>query len=252
MAGMKTGQSPPGVLADKIQRPQSLRHDRWVLLGMPVILFLLSACSSLSESSQGSLGFPIVDHAGMGESLMLDIHRGMPVASFKLVDHHNHALDQSRLQGKWTILFFGYTHCPDFCPTTLSAINVAYRRLQRETPDAAKHLQVIFISVDPARDTPEVLADYITFFNPDFTAATGGADDLRRFTKFLDVTYNYADPETGNPLPDEPKPAGDYLVNHTANFYVIDDHGRLATWVAPPHTATRVSLIFNYIKEQIK
>ena len=166
----------------------------------------------------------------------------MPVPSFNLVDQHNATMTPARMQGKWTLLFFGYTHCPDYCPTTLSALNAALRRLRTDNPKLDGRIQVLFVSLDPFRDTPAVLADYVAFFNPGFIGATGKAAELKRFTTLLGVNYGYQNAVTGMPAGGiKHRPEGDYALDHSANFFVFDDHARLVTWVEPPHTVTRVT-----------
>ena len=172
---------------------------------------------------------------------MLELRRRRPVPAFNLVDQHGNTITQRQMQGKWTILFFGYTHCPDYCPTTLSALKGSIRRLQQDNSNLTGHIRVIFISVDPFRDTPVVLKDYLSYFSPQFIGASGPPPELKRFTKLLGITYDYADTETGEPFADTThRPPGDYVVNHSADFYVFDDHARLLIWVKPPHTIHRV------------
>jgi protein SCO1/2 len=179
---------------------------------------------------------------------MLELRRFMPVPSFNLVDQHNQAITPDRMQGKWTIIFFGYTHCPDYCPTTLSALSGALRRLRTDNPKLDGRIQVIFVSLDPFRDTSAVLTDYLAYFDPSFIGATGAPSDLKRFTTLLGVNYDYEDAVSGTPAGGTKiRPAGDYVVDHSADFYVFDDHARLLTWVEPPHTVTRVTSILKSI-----
>jgi protein SCO1/2 len=169
--------------------------------------------------------------------------------AFTLVDHHGKAFSRAQLLGKWTIMFFGYTHCPDFCPTTLAALNNTYHRLEREKPKLASTTQVVFVSLDPFRDTPPVLADYIAHFNAHFIGVTGTPAQLHRLTQPLGASYDYTDPISGGPLGDTTqRPRHDYAVDHGAGFYVFDDRARITAWVLPPHTADRIVSVYEHIR----
>ena len=91
------------------------------------------------------------------------------VQPFELLDHHGESFTPESLRGQWSFVFFGYTHCPDVCPTTLSVLNSVALRLA-DAPDATRF---VFVTVDPERDTPEVLARYVTYFNGEFVGVTG-------------------------------------------------------------------------------
>ena len=85
---------------------------------------------------------------------------------FELVDHNNQSLDNSRLSGKWSLMFFGYTNCPDICPTSLQTLSDMMNAI--DDSDVRNSIQVIFVSVDPERDSPEILKPYVQYFNEDF------------------------------------------------------------------------------------
>jgi protein SCO1/2 len=92
------------------------------------------------------------------------------IGSFSLIDHHGEAFTPERLENQWTLLFFGFTNCPDICPTTMAFLDDFVASLEgTEVSDT----EVVMVSVDPARDTPERLASYVPFFNTDFTGVTG-------------------------------------------------------------------------------
>nr|WP_181919231.1 SCO family protein [Alkalilimnicola ehrlichii] len=93
---------------------------------------------------------------------------GKPVVEFALIDHHGERFDNARLQGQWTFLFFGFTYCPDICPMTLAVLDEVEEELRQNGTDI--NLKTVFVSVDPARDTPERLADYVPFSIPTFSA----------------------------------------------------------------------------------
>ena len=90
-------------------------------------------------------------------------------------------------------MFFGYTHCPDFCPTTMAGLSGAYHRLERQAPRQAANTQVVFVSVDPFRDTPELLGEFVSHFNKGFVGVTGTPMQLHRLTDPLGASYDYSD-----------------------------------------------------------
>jgi protein SCO1/2 len=171
--------------------------------------------------------------------------------AFTLVDQHLEPSTQARLLGKWTIMFFGYTHCPDFCPTTLAALNSAYHRFESDDPVVATSTQVVFVSMDPFRDSPPVLADYVNHFNSDFIGATGAPLQLHRLTEPLGVSYAYVYPLTGEPLGDTlQQPPRDYSVDHGSGIYIFNDRAQVVAWVLPPHTADRIVSVFKHIRSR--
>ena len=93
------------------------------------------------------------------------------------MDHHGQVFDNDRLLGKWTLVFFGFTYCPDICPTTMGFLNELMGQLEGTE---AEDTEVVMVTVDPARDTVEQLASYVPYFNPDFTGVTGDFLDCIR------------------------------------------------------------------------
>jgi protein SCO1/2 len=145
--------------------------------------------------------------------LATDISGSALGGDFTLVDHTGRTITLADFRGKAVAMFFGYTHCPDVCPTTLSDFAEAMRQLG---PDAAR-VQVIFVTVDPQRDTPELLAQYVPAFDPDFLGTHAPGDELARLAKSFRVVYQ----KTAVKAPD------DYLIDHSAGTYVFDPQGRL-------------------------
>lgn len=119
-------------------------------------------------------------------------------------------------KGKVVLLYFGYTFCPDICPTNLAIIALALRALDDDELD---QVQVLFVSVDPERDTPDRLADYVRYFHPSMIGLTGSAKELAAAAKQYGAAYQRSD--AGNS-------AMGYVVDHSAYTYVIDQSGRLA------------------------
>lgn len=151
-----------------------------------------------------------------------------PAASlpeFSLTDHTGAAFDRTRLLGGWHLVFFGYTHCPDVCPVTLGVLRDIAARLEREP--AALPLRFVFVSVDPGRDTPEVLRDYLAWFSPRFIGLTGGEAELAGLARALGVAF----------VPPERSADGEYLVDHSAAVLLLDPQTRLVGLYQPPFAA---------------
>jgi len=160
-----------------------------------VLALVLAACD-------GSPKFRGTDITGAdyGRTLALTGHDGKPR---KLED----------FRGKVVVLFFGYTRCPDVCPTTLVEMSVAMKALGKD----ADRVQVLFVTVDPSRDTPDVLSKYVPAFDPRFLGLYGDEETTRRVAKEFKIFYEKV--EGGAP--------GAYTVNHSAQSYVFDTKGRL-------------------------
>ena len=150
------------------------------------------------------------------------------IQPFELIDHHSAAFDQDALQQHWSFVFFGYTYCPDVCPTTLSVLNGVAQRLQ----DVDADVRFVMVTVDPERDTPERLAEYVTYFNGDFLGVTGSDAGLTQLTRQLGILYNRVEPEDG---------AAGYLIDHTAGVFLFDPDGRYHAVFTPPLSADRLA-----------
>ncbi|MGA7179610.1 MAG: SCO family protein [Thiobacillaceae bacterium] len=132
---------------------------------------------------------------------------------FTLTDPAGHVRTLKDFHGKVVALFFGYTHCPDVCPTTLSELAIALRQMG----DEAKRVQVLFVTVDPERDTPALLAQYVPAFNPTFLGLYTDPKSLVKLAAEFKVFYH----KNGG---SDPK---NYLIDHSAGTYVFDPHGQL-------------------------
>lgn len=156
------------------------------------------------------------------------------IPSFELIDHNNAVFDNSALRQRWSFLFFGYTHCPDVCPTTLSVLNSVAQQLQ----DLDEDIRFIFVSVDPERDTPEQLARFVKYFNGAFIGVTGTPEGIEQLTKPLGILHMRVEAEDG---------AGAYLVDHTASVLLFDPDGRYHAVFGPPLSADTIADDFRKI-----
>lgn len=137
-----------------------------------------------------------------------------PLPEFSLVDHHGKAFTNNELTDRWTLLFFGYTHCPDVCPTTMIDVNAMLAEVR--DANVKERLRVTFVSVDPKRDTTERLAQYVPFFNKDFVGVTGADAELAKFAGAFNAFYEIGEPDAN----------GGYLVDHTSRMLLVDPRGR--------------------------
>lgn len=137
---------------------------------------------------------------------------------FTLVNGKGETVTDKNFAGEYMLVYFGYTYCPDVCPTALTDMATALDLLG---DDKAKKIQPIFISVDPARDTPEHLAEYVTFFHPRLIGLTGTEQQIKDAARAYRVFYRI-----GEAAPDDPQ---DYLVDHTSIIYLIGPDGKLVT-----------------------
>jgi protein SCO1/2 len=143
-----------------------------------------------------------------------------PVADFSLVADSGKPFTKADLAGRWSLIYVGYTHCPDLCPTTLAQLKAVEKGLGA---DAAK-LHFIFLSIDPERDTPASLAQYTHYFSPDFGAVTGPNAELDKLGTSLGFVYQKVPGETPQ----------NYLMDHSSALILVDPQARLAGYLTPP------------------
>ncbi len=146
------------------------------------------------------------------------------LTAFELSGVDGDALDLARLENRWTLLFFGYTSCPDVCPMTLSVMKAVYDSLA-ENPEIQAKTQIVFVSVDPDRDMPEHIAEYVEYFDKNFAGFTGSIEAIDALTLQLSAGY----------IKGEPDEHGAYQVNHTGSIYLIGPKQQVHGAFSPPH-----------------
>ncbi|TXL81889.1 SCO family protein [Vineibacter terrae] len=132
---------------------------------------------------------------------------------FTLTDHNGKRVTEADFKGKPTLIYFGFTYCPDVCPTSLLLMQTAVEQLGK---DADKNVNMLLITVDPERDTPAVLKDYVGNFGPTIVGLTGSPDDIAAAAKAFRVYYRKVEGKDGAP----------YLMDHSSIFYLLDKRGR--------------------------
>jgi protein SCO1 len=170
-------------------------------------------------------GFLIGAIAGAAVLLVANPQGGQPVQSsgaaliggpFSLVGADGKPVTDRNFRGRYMLIFFGFTHCPDICPAELQVIAQALEQLG----DKAKKVVPIFITLDPERDTPEAMANYVKSFGPNFVGLTGSPEAIAAAAKAYRVAYSKVENKDS---------AGDYSVDHSALAYLMDPEGRYVT-----------------------
>ena len=189
-------------------------------------LWQLQQQNGLQNVSQSAAPMP----GQAGQSLIV-LPEPRVIADFALVDQEGARFSLEDLQNQWSLLFFGFTHCPDVCPTTLYDLQKVVETLQ---PDSAElePFQVVFVSVDPERDSPEQLKGYTEYFHPDFIGVTGDHQQLQPLTMQAGIAYRVEDHEAGD---------NSYQVDHSASILLFNPDGRLHGVFPAPHEVGAIS-----------
>lgn len=179
----------------------------FAVLAAVAVVLTMSACDRLNSGNQEKTAFINTDVTGApyGKELALTDHNGQPrtLADFK---------------GKVVVIFFGYTQCPDVCPTTM----IEMAQVMKELGPDADRVQVLFVTVDPERDTQALLAQYVPAFDPRFLGLFGDAEATKKVAKEFKVFYQKV-PSKANPE--------SYTMDHTAGHYVLDQQGNLRLFI---------------------
>ena len=169
----------------------AIRRNAWIALAVVLALVVISGIyQRLSQPPKVDIGGP-----------------------FSLTDQNGGRVSDTTYRGKIELIYFGFTHCPDACPTTLTLIGDAMKKL---TPQEAKQIQPIFITLDPERDTPSVLAEYVRYFVPGMVGLTGTAKQIADAAREFRIAYQ----KVKAPNPDQP-----YTIEHASIIYVMDRRG---------------------------
>jgi len=149
-----------------------------------------------------------------------------PLVDFELHDQNNQPFGERQLKGKWSLLFFGYTHCPDICPISLQAMAEMMEAI--DDKHVREDIQVTFISVDPDRDTPTILKSYVEYFNPTFIGATAALPELKKLTASIGIAHKLektSDDQTS------------YFVSHSGAIVLVNPQAEFSGLFSAPHDA---------------
>ncbi len=156
--------------------------------------------------------------------------RPMEIDNFELIDQNNEAFNKKSLEGGWTVLFFGYTNCPDVCPTTIYKLAEIKNGIKEDLPSA--NFNSVLVTLDPDRDSSERLDEYIGYFDETMLGVTGTYENIQSFTSSLSVFYQRINKEEG------------YDFNHTASIFVFDKDGSLFATMSPANTVEELESDF--------
>ncbi|WDS36456.1 SCO family protein [Pseudoxanthomonas sp.] len=190
-----------------------------LLIAIAAVLGVLAANKLLGPSRTGHTQWPATQTVTL-------LPTPRPLPEFSLRQSDGTQLTQGELRGHWTLVFLGFTYCPDVCPTTLAQLAQA----QKQWAGLSDTLRprVLFVSIDPERDTPAKVGEYAHAFHPDTLAATADIPALEQFAKSLSLVFVKA---PGEHFKENPQ---DYSMDHSAQIVVLDPQGRMAGIIQPP------------------
>lgn len=151
--------------------------------------------------------------------------------NFNLIDQFGHSITKANFIGHWSLIFIGYTHCPDVCPTTLAIMNQVSHLMKKQQ---LKPPSIIFLSIDPERDKVEVLKPYMAYFNKDFIGLTGSLAEITKFSSQLNAIFRKSAGSSGDITKD------DYLMDHSSALMLLNPAGNLQSVLTAPHQAETI------------
>lgn len=156
-----------------------------------------------------------------------------PLPQFELQNTQNASVTPESLKGSWTWVFFGFTHCPDVCPGTLAAMRDTMPLIEGDKPG------VLFISLDPERDTLDKLGEYTKWFNPSFEAATGDIPSLNKAAQAMGIAWSKVEDENSD----------NYQIAHTSWVILLNPSAQIQAWFSPPHLPQEMAQDFMAIRD---
>lgn len=190
-----------------------------LLAALAAGLGLWAAQVAFAPGGSSAAAAPAVDPASLKAVRLFPSPRA--IAPFSLQQSDGSALEPAELAGRWTVVFLGFTHCPDVCPTTLTELSQAQKAW--DALPEARRPRVLFVSVDPERDTPEKTGEYAAYFHPATLAATAQEPALEQFATSLGLVYMKV-----------PQEGGDYTMDHSSALVVLDPRGLQVGLIRPP------------------
>jgi len=200
-------------MASRPANPRTPPRFALVAIGFAGVLVIAAGvllALALRETPRGAAGTALASAIG---------------GQFQLIDQNGKPFSDANLKGKWHLIFFGYTHCPDACPTALNEMSLALDRLGIKRDEVG----VVFITVDPERDTPDVLKSYVQSFDAPIVALTGSPEAVAQAAKAYRVFYAK-----------HPRADGDYDMDHSAVIYVMNPEGRFTATFTPDSSADAI------------
>ena len=182
---------------------------------------------------------PVLTDEQLRQQGVFLLPRPREIAPFELATHTGEPFTVTDFEGQWSFIFFGFTNCPDICPTSMSVLAQAERLIRERAPDAAGDFQGMLVSVDPERDDQETLAKYVTAFSPEFVGVRGDRAATAELTTQLNVAFAKV-----------PTDDGSYQVDHTANIVIVNPRGHYVGFAKMPHQADTIADTFITLHER--
>lgn len=203
-----------------------------------VVLCLLFVAVVLGGFVYSVTRAPVLSDAELAERGVFLFPEPREIEPFQLTAHTGEPFTLEDLQGRWSFLFFGFTNCPDVCPTAMSVLGQARRRIEAEYPEVADEFQGVLVTVDPERDDRRTLARYVRAFSPDFVGVRGE----RAATAGLATNVNVVFAKV-------PADGGGYQVDHSANIVIVNPRGHYHGFAKRPHQADTIVAAFTALRE---
>ena len=185
----------------------------FILVAVVALILGLTVNQVLSNRGQG-------DPTAMIDAGIILLHTSRSIPDLKMTNQDGNAVSMAELKGKWTMLFFGYTFCPDICPTTLAQL----RQIKSELPkEVLSKLQIVLVSVDPNRDTPQQLKQYLGYFDPSFLGLTAPVEVIEKLANAVSIPFIPADTSKPN-----------YTVDHSGNLALLGPDGTQRGFIRSP------------------
>ncbi|MBN8429507.1 SCO family protein [Microbulbifer salipaludis] len=217
-------------MSENVQQTGEQKRGIYLTVAIMVLFMVAVLLGFLNKLSQPR----VITDAELRANGAIKLERPRILDEFELLADTGDAFKTTELAGRWTLVFFGFTHCPDVCPTTLATLNNFYQTLDEETQEDT---DILLVSVDPQRDKPEQLHSYVRYFNPDFYGVTGEFLNLKRFANQLNVPFNKV------PLDD-----GNYTVDHGSQVVLINPRGHYHGFFKAPLDPAKMKLTYRSMR----
>ena len=224
------------------ENDSSLVKNKFVPLAIAVMSLILGLAAFIGWQSLSSNNSDPISLSEQLKDSAFIFPQPINVTDVPFLNEEGKTVGKNDNVGKWSFLFFGYTFCPDVCPTTLAIMQQMWIKL---SPAMQSQTQVVLVSVDVERDTPEQLKTYMDYFDPSFTAFTGKPASLRSFAAQLNAVYAKVDRKNAQGEIDQEL---GYLMDHSANITILDPNGNYFGFIRPPFTANKMLKIVTTIQ----
>ncbi len=180
---------------------------------------------------------PLLSEAELRDRGVIILPRPRELAEFELTDTHGEAFTVEDLRGGWSFVLFGFTNCPDVCPTSMSVLAQAERQLQQTSPDSAGEFNGILVTVDPQRDDIATLGAYVGAFSARFVGVAGAVDETVAFARQLNVGFARV-----------PSTDGEYAVDHGSQIVIVNPNGHYHGFIKMPHRVDTITQAFQFLR----